>query len=114
MSIALLAAFLVLGAFTGFAAGLLGIGGGMLLVPFLTMLLTSQGFPLEQIVKIAIATSLTTILFTSVSSVRAHARRGVVRWDIARTLAPGIVVGSVLGAQIASWLPGGILAIGFG
>ena len=114
MSIALVASFLVLGAFTGFAAGLLGIGGGMLLVPFLTMLLTSQGFPLGQIVKVAIATSLTTILFTSLSSVRAHARHGAVRWDIAKLLAPGIVAGSLLGAQIAAWLPGSVLAIGFG
>jgi len=114
VTLSLIAAFLLLGAFTGFAAGLLGIGGGMLMVPFLTMLLTSQGFPLGQIVKIAIATSLTTILFTSLSSVRAHARRGAVRWDIAKTLAPGIVVGSLLGAQIASWLPGAVLAIAFG
>ena len=114
VTIALIASFLVLGAFTGFAAGLLGIGGGMLLVPFLTMLLTSQGFPLGQIVKIAIATSLATILFTSLSSVRAHARRGAVRWDIAKLLAPGIVVGSMLGAQIAALLPGSVLAIGFG
>ncbi len=114
MDIGLIAWFLLLGAFTGFAAGLLGIGGGMLLVPFITMLLTAQGFPLGQIVKIAIATSLTTILFTSLSSVRAHARRGAVRWDIAKTLAPGIVVGSLIGAQIAAWLPGPALAIGFG
>jgi len=114
VTLSLIAAFLLLGAFTGFAAGLLGIGGGMLLVPFLTMLLTSQGFPLGQIVKIAIATSLTTILFTSLSSVRAHARRGAVRWDIAKTLAPGIVVGSLLGAQLASWLPGAVLAVAFG
>lgn len=114
VSITLIAAALVLGAFTGFAAGLLGIGGGMLLVPFLTMLFTSQGFPLEQIVKIAIATSLTTILFTSLSSVRAHARHGAVRWDIAKMLVPGIVAGSLLGAQIAAWLPGALLAIAFG
>lgn len=114
MTVALIASFLVLGAFTGFAAGLLGIGGGMLLVPFLTMLLTSQGFPLGQIVKIAIATSLATILFTSLSSVRAHARRGAVRWDIAKLLVPGIALGSVIGAQIAALLPGPVLAIGFG
>src|SRR5690606_11188031 len=71
-------------------------------------------FPLEQIVKIAIATSLATILFTSLSSVRAHARRGAVRWDIAKLLVPGIAVGSVLGAQVAALLPGSVLAIGFG
>src|SRR5690606_14352888 len=63
--------------------------------------------------KVAIATSLTTILFTSLSSVRAHARRGAVRWDIARTLAPSIVLGSLVGAQIAALLPGRVLAIGF-
>lgn len=105
---------LVLGSFTGFAAGLLGIGGGMLMVPFLTMMLSKRGFPLDIVVKVAIATSLTTILFTSLASVRAHARRGAVRWDIAKTLAPGIVLGSLVGAQIAALLPGRVLAIGFG
>src|SRR5690606_29754781 len=73
-----------------------------------------KGFPTEQIVKVAIATSLTTILFTSLSSVRAHARRGAVRWDIAKTLAPGIVLGSLAGAQIAAALRGRVLAVGFG
>ncbi|MGD9943033.1 MAG: sulfite exporter TauE/SafE family protein [Burkholderiaceae bacterium] len=106
--------FLVLGAATGFAAGLLGIGGGMILVPFITMLLSSSGFPNEHIVKVAIATSLTTILFTSLSSVRAHAKRGAVRWDIAKTLAPGMVLGSLIGAQIAALLRGSVLAVGFG
>jgi len=102
------------GAATGFAAGLLGIGGGMLLVPFLSMLLPLQGVPATHVVKVAIATSLTTILFTSLSSVRAHARRGAVRWDIAKTLAPGIVLGSLAGAQIAAALRGSVLAVGFG
>lgn len=110
----LIAGFLLLGAVTGFAAGLLGIGGGMIMVPFITMLLGHQHFPAEHVVKVAIATSLTTILFTSISSVRAHARRGAVRWDIAATLAPGIVVGSLAGAQIAAALRGSVLAIGFG
>lgn len=114
MDATLIASLLLLGAFTGFAAGLLGIGGGMLMVPFLTMLLTSEGFPAGQIVKIAIATSLATILFTSLSSVRSHARRGAVRWQIAQRLVPGILVGSLLGAQIASLLPGAVLAIAFG
>lgn len=114
MALDLIAWFLLLGAVTGFAAGLLGIGGGMVMVPFITMLLTSKGFPTDQIVKVAIATSLTTILFTSLSSVRAHARRGAVRWDIAKTLAPGIVVGSAAGAQIAAALRGSVLASGFG
>jgi uncharacterized membrane protein YfcA len=98
-------ALLVLGACTGFAAGLLGIGGGMLLVPFLTLLFTWRGYPLDHVVHMAIATSLATILFTSVSSVRAHHKRGAVRWPIVWLLAPGILLGSLIGAQVAGRLP---------
>ncbi|MFN7666974.1 MAG: TSUP family transporter, partial [Burkholderiales bacterium] len=83
----LLAALLLLGAAVGFAAGLLGIGGGMLLVPFLTYLFTYLAFPTEHIVHMAIATSLSTILFTSLSSVWAHHQRGAVLWPVVRRLA---------------------------
>ncbi|MFZ9406255.1 MAG: sulfite exporter TauE/SafE family protein [Burkholderiaceae bacterium] len=109
-----IALLLALGAFAGFAAGLLGIGGGMLMVPFMTMLLSAQGFAAEQVIKVAIATSLTTIAFTSISSVRAHHRRGAVRWDAARALAPGILLGSLVAAQFAGALPGRLLALFFG
>ena len=104
---------LLLGAGTGFLAGLLGIGGGMLMVPFVTFILTSKGFPAEYTVKMAVATSLATICFTSLSSVRAHHRRGAVLWPIVRTLAPGIVLGSLLGAQVAVALPGKVLSVLF-
>src|SRR5690606_7664511 len=83
-------------AVVGFAAGLLGIGGGMLLVPFLTMLFTWQGMPPELIVHAAIATSMTSIPFTSVSSVRAHQRKGTIQWKIVFAMAPGIVIGGLL------------------
>jgi uncharacterized membrane protein YfcA len=109
----LVAALLVLGSATGFAAGLLGIGGGMLLVPFLTMLFTAQRVPAEHVVHMAIATSLATILFTSVSSVRAHHLRGAVMWRVARALAPGILIGSMLGAQFASRIPTAWIALLF-
>lgn len=114
MDLTIVAALLVLGAFTGFAAGLLGIGGGMLMVPFMTMLLGRVGFPAEHVVAAAIATSLTTIVFTSLSSVRAHHARGAVRWPLVRTLAPGILVGALAGAQVAGALPGRALAAVFG
>lgn len=104
---------LVLGCFTGFLAGLLGIGGGMLMVPFMTFLLSRQGMPAEHVVKMAIATSLATICFTSIASVRAHHQRGAVLWPVARLLAPGIVVGSLLGAQLAKALPSTALALLF-
>ena len=104
---------LVLGCFTGFLAGLLGICCGMLLVPFMTFLLSAKGMPAEHVVKMAIATSLATICFTSIASVRAHHQRGAVLWPVARLLAPGIVVGSLLGAQIAKALPAPALALLF-
>jgi uncharacterized protein len=104
---------LILGLCTGFLAGLLGIGGGMLMVPFVTFILTSKGFPTEHIVKMAVATSLATICFTSLSSVWAHHKRGAVLWPVAFTLAPGILVGSALGAQLAVALPGKALSVLF-
>ena len=103
----------LLGTLTGFLAGLLGIGGGMLMVPFLTFILSSKGFPQDYTVKMAVATSLATICFTSLSSVRAHHQRGAVLWDVARLLAPGILVGSLFGAQIAVALPGKVLSVLF-
>lgn len=103
----------LIGTVTGFLAGLLGIGGGMIMVPFVTMILTARGYPADYTVKAAVATSLATICFTSLSSVRAHNRRGAVLWPIVKVLAPGILVGSVLGAQIAVALPGKMLGIFF-
>lgn len=114
MDVITIAALLALGASTGFAAGLLGIGGGMLMVPFMTMLLSRVGMPSEYIVQVAIATSLTTIVFTSISSVRAHDARGAVRWPIVRALVPGIALGAIAGAQVAGAIPGRLLAAVFG
>jgi uncharacterized membrane protein YfcA len=68
----LVAQLLVLGSCTGFLAGLLGIGGGMLIVPFMTLILSARGVESALAVKMAIATSMATIVFTSISSVRAH------------------------------------------
>jgi uncharacterized membrane protein YfcA len=104
---------LVIGLCTGFLAGLLGIGGGMLMVPFLTFILTAKGFPADYTVKMAVATSLATICLTSLSSVRAHHQRGAVLWPIVKVLAPGIVLGSIVGAQFAAALPGKLLGILF-
>jgi uncharacterized membrane protein YfcA len=108
------AELLLLGCGTGFLAGLLGIGGGMLMVPFLTYLLGARGVPAELAVKMAIATSMATILFTSLSSVRAHHRRGAVRWDLVRALAPGIVLGGLIaGAGVFALVKGQVLALFF-
>lgn len=104
---------LLLGSGTGFLAGLLGLGGGMLMVPFISFILAAKGFPDAHVVKMAVATSLATICFTSLSSVRAHHRRGAVLWPLVGRLAPGIVLGSVAGAQAAVALPGKTLSVLF-
>ena len=103
-----------LGLMTGFVAGLMGVGGGILVAPFLTIILSSRGVDADLAVKISIATSMATIVFTSLSSVRAHHRRGAVRWDLVKGLAPGIVVGGVIGSMgIFSLLRGTWLAVLF-
>jgi uncharacterized membrane protein YfcA len=103
-----------LGLCTGFLAGLLGIGGGMIMVPFITAILTARGVSPDLAVKMAIATSMATIIFTSASSVRAHHQRGAVRWDIVRLLAPGIVLGAALASLgVFALLKGSWLALLF-
>jgi uncharacterized membrane protein YfcA len=104
---------LLLGTGTGFLAGLLGIGGGMLMVPVMTLLFSLEAFPPEHVIKMAVATSLATICFTSISSVRAHHLHGAVRWDIVKLLAPGIVVGSYAGSWLATLLNSRVLALFF-
>jgi uncharacterized protein len=114
LDITLLAALTTLGLGTGFLAGLLGIGGGMLMVPFITFLLSQQGLDSGLAVKMAIATSMATIVFTSISSVRAHHKKGAVRWDIVVRLAPGIVAGAALASLgVFSVLKGNVLALLF-
>ncbi len=111
----LLVELVALGLATGLLAGLLGIGGGMVMVPFLTVILSSRGAAPDLAVKMAIATSMATIIFTSVSSVRAHHKRGAVRWDIVKRLAPGIVLGSLISSMgVFALLKGSYLAIFFG
>lgn len=115
MSLVLVIELVLLGVGSGFLAGLLGIGGGMLMVPFLTYLLSKQGVQADLAVKMAIATSMATIMFTAISSVRAHHKRGAVRWDIVKTLAPGIVIGSLVASLgVFALLKGAYLAVFFG
>jgi uncharacterized membrane protein YfcA len=110
----LIAVFVALGAVVGFLAGLLGIGGGMTLVPFLTLIFTRQGFPLDHVVHMAVATSTATIVFTAISSAREHHRHGAVLWGIVLGLAPGIIAGSLVGPQIVGRMPTAWLAAFFG
>jgi len=106
-------AYLAIGLAVGFLAGLLGIGGGMVMVPMLVFVFTAKGFPVEHMMHLALATALATIAFTSLSSVRAHHRHGGVDWAVARTMAPGILAGSLAAALAAGFIPTRPLAIFF-
>lgn len=101
--------YLVLGAFAGTLAGLLGVGGGLIIVPVLVYVFTRQQVAPELLVHLAVGTSLATIVFTSISSVRAHHKRGAVHWDVFWKLTPGIVLGALLGSVIAEWMPAPVL-----
>ena len=106
-------AYLVLGAFAGFFAGLLGIGGGAVMVPMLTTLFVAQGFPHQHLVHLALGTSMAAIVLTSIASLRAHHSHGAVLWPVVRSIAPGVLAGSFLGSFVASRVGSAPLAIFF-
>lgn len=103
--------FALTGLAAGLLAGLFGVGGGLIMVPALAWLLPHQGAPAETVMQTAIGTSLAVIGFTSMSSTRAHHRRGAVRWRLIRAFAPGLVAGALGGAFVAHVLKGRTLEI---
>ena len=106
--------FILLGVFAGLIAGLLGVGGGLIIVPILITIFQSQNIADPVIVHLAIGTSLASIVFTSISSVLAHQRKEAVLWPIFLKLTPGIIIGAGLGAGIAEILPNDALRRIFG
>jgi uncharacterized membrane protein YfcA len=100
----LLLSYLALGACAGLLAGLLGVGGGLIIVPALTFIFTSHEFSPAIVVHCALGTSLASIMFTSVSSFRAHHRKGAVDWGIFRRITPGIMIGTFCGAWFSAHL----------
>jgi uncharacterized protein len=101
-----LVAYLTIGALSGVLAGLFGVGGGAVMVPALMLLFGALGIGGDWMAHLAVGTSLATIIGTGAASTLAHHRRGGVRWDIVRPLAPGIVVGALAGAVLAGWISG--------
>jgi len=102
-------AYLAIGLLAGYLAGFLGIGGGFVVVPALTWLFLQDPATAPHAVHMAVATSLGTMLVTSLSSIIAHHRKGAIRWPLVRALAPGLIAGSVLGALLATALDGAAL-----
>lgn len=106
-------AYLGMGLLTGFLAGMLGIGGGVVIVPLLVFLFNAQGLPADRVLHLALGTSLASIVFTNLSSVRAHHAHHAVLWHIVRMSAPGIIIGTLLGSLLAEYLPARYLGIVF-
>ncbi len=95
---------MLLGAVAGLLAGLFGLGGGVLIVPVLLWLFAAQAFPQDAVMIMAIATSLATIVFTSISSMLAHQKLGAIKWNRVFRLSPGIICGSGIGAIVANYM----------
>lgn len=97
--------FLFLGSFAGLLAGLLGVGGGLVIVPMINYTLAAQGVSGEFVHHMALGTSLATIMFTSISSFMTHHRNKAVIWSIVKQITPGILIGTFIGSKVASYIP---------
>lgn len=105
--------YVLIGVFVGFVAGLFGVGGGTTQVPLLLMIFKAQGFPEKHIMHLALGTSMASIFFTSLSSMRAHHLKGAVRWDIFKGMAGGLLLGTFSGSFFAGSVPSKGLKIFF-
>ncbi|SMX27963.1 Sulfite exporter TauE/SafE [Pelagimonas phthalicica] len=110
----LLVLLLVASGFAGILAGLLGVGGGIVLVPVFFYIFSWLGYDGPMLMQVCLATSLGTIILTSLRSVQAHNKRGAVDWSILRSWAPGIVIGAILGVVVAAGLKSDALEVIFG
>lgn len=107
-------AYLMLGVVAGIIGGLLGLGGGIIIVPALLLIFIWQGLPADILMHLAVATSLLTIVFTSISSSYAHHRHQAILWSQVLMLSPGIIIGAVFGAFLADHTSSDILRRLFG
>lgn len=109
-----LLAYLLTGAAAGLLAGLLGVGGGLVIVPALAWLLAGHDVPGGHLMHLAVGSSLAAIIPTAIASLLAHHRRGSVHWPAVRALLPGIVAGTLAGAWLARQVSSPGLALFFG
>ena len=108
-----LVVYCLLGAIAGVLAGLLGVGGGIVIVPMLVFAFGWQNFPPDVLMLMALGTSMGSIMFTSISSSLAHSRNKGVQWDAVRNITPGILIGTFCGSFLASHVPARFLQLFF-
>ncbi|MDO5651026.1 MAG: sulfite exporter TauE/SafE family protein [Moraxella sp.] len=101
--------FVMAGMVAGVCAGLFGVGGGLIIVPALVWIFAAYGMPNDVVAHVAVGTALATIIITSISSMTAHHKRGGVRWDVFKNMAKGLVLGSLVGAWLATMIQGNAL-----
>lgn len=106
-------AYALLGSFVGFMGGLLGVGGGGILVPLLTSIFIQQGVSSDRVMHLALGTSLASMIISSLSSSRAHIRRGNVVWSMVSALAPGILLGAFVVSRLAIRVNSAYIAVFF-
>ena len=114
MDIVLISLFLATGVIAGILAGFLGIGGGLVVVPLLTVALPIAGFAPDKVMVVAIGTSLATIIFTATSSTNSHRKRNNIVWPAVFSLFPGLMFGAMLGATLGSQMSNEFLTAFFG
>lgn len=114
LSLQITAIYVLTGMFAGVVGGMLGLGGGIIIVPVLHFVFLQQGFPSSVLMHLAVTTSLATIIVTSFSATYTHHKKSVVLWPVVNRLAPGIVIGAGLGALLADSLSSNILRVAFG
>jgi uncharacterized membrane protein YfcA len=108
-----LSLYFIAGGIAGLLSGLFGVGGGLIIVPILTMVFSAAGFPQAHIMHMALGTSLATIIFTSIASARAHHHQSNVDWAVVFRISGGIIAGTLIGAHIASSLNTALLKVIF-
>lgn len=105
--------FLLLGSFVGVISGLFGIGGGGIIVPILTTIFMAHGIAEQNVVHMALGTSMAIIIVTSISSIKAQQKKKAIVWDVVKMMTPGIIIGTFLATFIASRLDSFYLSIIF-
>lgn len=101
--------YLGLGLFAGLLAGLFGIGGGLIIVPILHFAFTTMKVPSDQVMHLAVGTSLATIFITGLNSVWSHYRLSNINWDVVKKMVPAIMIGTFVGGRISGLIPGKVL-----